>query len=472
MLNGTDPVNPPESIVIDEVSISLSEFLCVFDQFASTAGAILFDSADNGEKGGRFSIALWHPSATIRLKDNLTVLSKGTEQTVLTTPPLEAAYDLMRCFRERMTIDASIQHTPLPFIVGLAGLCGYDLGRQYESLPSLHATAYRCPDMVLGLYEQSLVFDHSTQQAYYCRFASAPSFADALARLSPQTSHVSAFSLTTPWQSNLTQDHYCDAIARIHQYLHDGDCYQINFAQRFEARFQGDPWLAYKTLRLRNKSPFACFMRTDTSAILSLSPERFLAIKEGHVETKPIKGTRPRAKTPEADAQIAANLLSAEKDRAENLMIVDLLRNDLSKHCLPHSVKVPHLFALESYDAVHHMVSTVVGTLSPESHPLALFSGAFPGGSITGAPKVRAMEVIEELEPHQRNIYCGSMLYLGCRGDMDSSICIRTLLAEDEKLYCWAGGGIVMDSVAEEEYQETLDKVANILPVLGAMNES
>ena len=189
------------------------------------------------------------------------------------------------------------------------------------------------------------------------------------------------------------------------------------------------------------------------------------------METKPIKGTRPRFSDEAKDAQSAQSLLTASKDRAENLMIVDLLRNDLSKHCKPHSVKVPELFALESYEAVHHLVSTVVGELNDDATPLDLLASSFPGGSITGAPKIRAMEIIDELEVHRRNIYCGSIFYMGFREDMDSSICIRTVLAENNRLHCWAGGGIVLDSVPSEEYQETLDKVSKILPVLESINQ-
>ena len=191
-----------------------------------------------------------------------------------------------------------------------------------------------------------------------------------------------------------------------------------------------------------------------------------MQVKGKQVETKPIKGTRKRDKDPERDSALSEELLGSEKDKAENLMIVDLLRNDLSKHCEPHSVTVPQLFALESYPAVHHMVSTVLGTLKQRVSPLLLLKGAFPGGSITGAPKLRAMQIIAELEPDKRSIYCGSIGYIGVKNDMDTNICIRTVLAENNHLYCWAGGGIVLDSDIESEYQESLDKVARILPIL------
>jgi para-aminobenzoate synthetase component 1 len=207
---------------------------------------------------------------------------------------------------------------------------------------------------------------------------------------------------------------------------------------------------------------------------MSISPERFLSVNEQVVQTKPIKGTRPRFNDPIQDQQQIESLLNTEKDRAENLMIVDLLRNDLSKHCQPGSVNVPELFKLESFAAVHHLVSTVTGKLKTSSSVMDLLQGAFPGGSITGAPKIRAMQIIDELEPNNRNIYCGSIGYLGILGDMDTNICIRTLLCEksseqsnnQQTIHCWAGGGIVLDSNAKDEYQESLDKVSKILPVL------
>ncbi len=197
--------------------------------------------------------------------------------------------------------------------------------------------------------------------------------------------------------------------------------------------------------------------------------DRFLKLGKGKVETRPIKGTRPRGKTPEEDMALAASLLASPKDRAENLMIVDLLRNDIGRSCQPGSVRVPELFALESYPNVHHLVSSVTGELAPGKDALDLLEGSFPGGSITGAPKIRAMQIIDELEPSRRGIYCGSLFYLDVRGEMDSSIAIRTLLVRNGQVSCWGGGGIVADSHWEDEYQETLDKVRVLLETLEGM---
>ena len=259
----------------------------------------------------------------------------------------------------------------------------------------------------------------------------------------------------------------------MQQYLHSGDCYQINLTQRFQADYQGDEWQAYRTLRQANGAPFSAFIRLEHNCILSISPERFIALDSNrHIETKPIKGTLPRSADEQQDRELAKQLAGSEKDRAENLMIVDLLRNDIGKVASPGSVAVPHLFAIESFPAVHHLVSTVTAELAPGYQATDLLRAAFPGGSITGAPKIRAMEIIEELEPSRRSLYCGAIGYLSQDGKMDSSITIRTLVADSGQLYCWAGGGIVADSDVDAEYQETYDKVSRILPLLAPEPDS
>ena len=264
----------------------------------------------------------------------------------------------------------------------------------------------------------------------------------------------------------MTKPEYLQKFEQIQQYLQSGDCYQINLAQRFSANYQGDEWQAYLRLRVRNAAPFSAFIRLTDCAILSISPERFIEVNQRRVETKPIKGTKPRFANPQDDKQSAEALQNSPKDRAENVMIVDLLRNDLGKVCSPGTVKVPSLFAIESFPAVHHLVSTITGELAPQHQAIDALAAAFPGGSITGAPKVRAMQIIEELEPHRRNIYCGSIGYLSVHGHMDTNIAIRTLVCANNTIYAWAGGGIVADSNGESEYQETFDKVGKILPVL------
>jgi para-aminobenzoate synthetase component 1 len=274
------------------------------------------------------------------------------------------------------------------------------------------------------------------------------------------------FHITAPLASNLTREAYARRFRRVIDFIQAGDCYQINLAQRFSAPAAGDPWLAYQALRIVNPAPYSAYLRTPQGVVLSASPERFLHLRDGMVETRPIKGTRARVGHPRLDAERVAELQASAKDRAENVMIVDLLRNDLSKNCITGSVKVPRLFEVESFATVHHLVSTVTGTLRTDRDALDLLRGCFPGGSITGAPKRRAMQIIEELEPQRRGVYCGAIGYIGCDGNMDLNIAIRTLVFSGGSVRLWAGGGIVADSQLDEEYQETFDKAAAMLKLL------
>lgn len=463
----------PDSLRITPVTLPANTTLqAVFQFVARDDWSLLYDSGNSTQSNSRYDIALWSPALTLTTKHGITeVRAQGTVVESLDTTdegPLETARRYLTAFQHSInTSEAPDCYEQLPLVLGLAGYCSYDLGREYETLPASNPDEYQCPEMALGLYNRALIHDVQDDRWYFCHTA-AVAVPDFKRWISAQPM---PFAIKGGWQSNMSQAAYSEALAAVHQYLVAGDCYQVNFAQRFTTQFDGSLWTAYRTLTQANSVPFSAFMQVGNSAILSLSPERFIQCRNGIIETKPIKGTRPRFSHPEEDAASAESLLSAEKDRAENLMIVDLLRNDISKHSVPGSLQVPELFKLESYPAVHHMVTKITSKLAPGSHPLDLLAGCFPGGSITGAPKIRAMEIIEELEPNRRSIYCGSFLYLGLKNDLDSSICIRTLLGEQNQLYCWAGGGIVLDSNAAEEYQETLDKVARILPVLEACGE-
>lgn len=436
----------------------------IFAQFANQPWSLLLDSAGDRPQDNRFDILLWAPATVIQTTENeTTVLDIATGQVRTESgDPIAIIQHLHEQFIHSVIQVENPGEISLPFIAGLAGAFGYDLGRHFETLPNPFDSDTQCPQMAVGLYTRSLIYDHSAQCFYDCRSSDDTPFSLQLSTAeSPST-----FSLLSEWRPNTEKTDYIQKLEKIHDYLEAGDCYQVNFAQRFSAVYSGDPWVAYQQLRNANKAPFSAYFKLPQHAVLSISPERFLSVKQQHVETKPIKGTRPRSAEPKHDKALAASLLSSEKDRAENLMIVDLLRNDISKHCKPHSVRVPTPFALESYEAVHHMVSTVVGELNDDTSPLTLLKDAFPGGSITGAPKIRAMQIIDELELAPRDIYCGSIGYLGLFNDMDTSICIRTLLADNERIHCWAGGGIVLDSEPQDEYQECLDKVNKILPIL------
>ena len=361
----------------------------------------------------------------------------------------------------------------LPFTGGLIGYLAYDFGRRLEQLPEQTIDDLQLPDARFGLYGWALISDHllqTSQLVFHPQLEQAER--ERLVQLfeTSTAQEAPAFSLRKPFQADLSQDDYRNAIERIQAYIQAGDCYQVNFAQRFQAPCQGDAWSAYQALRAACPTPFAGFQALDDGgAILSLSPERFLQVSRGRVETRPIKGTRPRGATPAEDAANAAELLTSPKDRAENLMIVDLLRNDLGRSCRTGSVRVPELFALESYPNVHHLVSAVTGELAEGKDALDLVAGSFPGGSITGAPKIRAMQIIDELEPTRRALYCGSLLYLDVRGELDSSIAIRSLLIKDGTVSCWGGGGIVADSDWQAEYQESITKVKVLLQTLEAL---
>ncbi|QJP10547.1 aminodeoxychorismate synthase component I [Pseudomonas multiresinivorans] len=361
----------------------------------------------------------------------------------------------------------------VPFVGGMIGYLGYDFGRRVEHLPEPNLDDLALPDARLGLYAWALVTDHEERSS---RLVFHPALAadgrERLIRLFEAAHDGNAlppFRLAAPFRPDLTREQYREALERVHGYILAGDCYQVNYTQRFRAPCSGSPWLAYRALREACPTPFAGYLALPEGAVLSLSPERFIQLHGGQVETRPIKGTRPRGDTPEADRLNAEALLASEKDRAENLMIVDLLRNDLGRSCRPGSVRVPELFAVETYPNVHHLVSSVRGELAAGKDALDLLEGSFPGGSITGAPKVRAMQIIDELEPTQRSIYCGSLLYLDVRGEMDSSIAIRTVLVKDGQASCWAGGGIVADSNWEEEYEESLTKVGVLLRTLESL---
>jgi para-aminobenzoate synthetase component 1 len=366
----------------------------------------------------------------------------------------------------------------LPFGGGAIGYFGYDLSRRLERLPSYAQDAENLPEMVVGIYDWALVVDHHARRSWLTSQGRDPITHERWPELvehfrTPRTDVTGdAFQATGPVSSNMDKVLYTAAFKRIKQYIRAGDCYQVNLAQRFHVRTRGEPWLAYRSLRRINPAPYSAFLNTPYAQIMSASPEQFLKVRSGMVETRPIKGTCARRSNPAKDRAAAAALQASAKDRAENLMIVDLLRNDIGKNCAVGSVSVPKLFSLESFATVHHLVSTVAGQLAAGRDVLDLLRGCFPGGSITGAPKLRSMEIIEELEPHRRGVYCGAIGYVGFDGSMDTNITIRTLVHSDGLVRFWAGGGIVADSELEAEYQEAFDKVAAMLRLLEHKHEA
>jgi para-aminobenzoate synthetase component 1 len=284
--------------------------------------------------------------------------------------------------------------------------------------------------------------------------------ADGTSYAAPDTHAVAGWPGIT---STFSREQYLRGVERVREYIRAGDIFQANLSQRFEAKLAEPAFDLYERLRARNPAPFAAYFDIGDAAIVSASPERFLLLSGNRVETRPIKGTSPRGTTPRHDSAIGTLLAESEKDRAENVMIVDLLRNDLSKVCRDHTVEVPELCRIERYATVHHLVSTVVGQLRPGVGAVDLLRATWPGGSITGAPKVRAMEIIAELEPTRRGVYTGSLGFLSFGGAMDTSIAIRTFVVKEGRAYFQAGGGVVADSEPEREYEETLDKARGMV---------
>lgn len=432
----------------------------LFGRVAHLPWAMLLSSGSADHPDSRFDIMVADPLATLETYGRVTHIRKGDVVTESTADPLHLLEAELAA-----QLPAVPSRDDLPFQGGALGLFGYDLGRRFERLPQQAAADITTPDMATGIYNWALIADHQQQRLTLVDHQPQGERLRWLHAL-PAPPAAAPFRLIRRWQSNMTEEGYRERFGRIQAWLQAGDCYQVNLAQRFQASYQGDEWQAFQQLNHSNRAPFSAFLRLPQSAILSLSPERFLALQDGVIETRPIKGTLPRLADEQADRLQARRLAESEKDRAENLMIVDLLRNDIGRVAVPGSVRVPELFVVEPFPAVHHLVSTIRARLKPELSAGDLLRACFPGGSITGAPKVRAMEIIEALEPQRRNAWCGSIGYLSCCGTMDSSITIRTLIAEGGELYCAAGGGIVADSEAGLEYQETLHKLARILPLL------
>jgi len=433
----------------------------LFSYYAELTGSMLFDSSQSPD--GRYDILVMKPEKIYSGKD------------ITTEQPLNY-------LREQLNLptdcDIPDELAHLPCLGGLFFALSYDLGKYYENITDHATDDLKLADYFAVITHTIVIIDHQQQSSFL--ICSEQKQMTLYNQLSKQihsildkptiTTHCDDdkenFKLDSDWTANFSKQEYIAAFDQVQTYIQSGDCYQVNLAQRFQAQCSGSSWQAYCKLSEANHAPYSAFINTGEADILSLSPERFLALNDKQVETKPIKGTRPRGQTATEDYQLQTELQQSKKDQAENLMIVDLMRNDLGRSCIPGSISVPDLFKLESFHSVHHLVSTIIGTLEEAEDAFSLLANSFPGGSITGAPKIRAMNIIDQLEPHRRSYYCGSIGYIDIRGNMDSNISIRTLVRKQANLYCWAGGGLVSASKHEEEYQEMFDKVSRILPVL------
>ncbi len=387
--------------------------------------------------------------------------------------------DVLSTVRDQLKFLAPDEAADLPFQGGAIVLLGYEYGRRQHGLNADHSSVL--PAALAGIYSWAVVSDHQRQTTtLVVHPQTPPALHDELRRrlLGPTTAsndEAQAFALTSKWQDDFPEPMYAAAFNRLQDYIHAGDCYQVNLARRLHASYQGDPFAAYLRLREIAAAPYSAYFeyrdeRDQPRSVLCLSPERFIAAAGNQLMTQPIKGTAPRATDSAQDRELAERLQRSEKNRAENLMIVDLLRNDLGRCCKPGSIHVDQLFELQSFATVHHLVSTIRGELRDDMDALDALQKSFPGGSITGAPKLRAMQIIDELEPHARSIFCGSIGYIDISGRMDTNIAIRTLLATQHDLYAWAGGGIVADSNCTEELEETQHKIASLLNALLSAN--
>lgn len=477
----------------------------LFELVSHLPWSMFLDSAKAQHQDARFDIIVFDPIATLISHNNLLCFTPletcasahvnilpaklSVIQQHLLSHTLSPFDGLKYCLANLYPIKHSCIY---PFSGGAMGALSYDLGRSVEHITEKSSKDIDFNELNIGFYDQCLIYDYAKKVWLHIAYdgtAHSNSIVTTIEHLinvkslqsdsvqsrttqsgstqsAASTASTASFSLTSDWYQQTSKQTYLSHFNRVHEYLLSGDCYQINLTQRFEADYQGNEWQAYCHLTQANKAPFSAFIRLPKHTILSISPERFIQLHGDNIQTRPIKGTLPRIDDVVLDEQQATKLQLSEKDRAENVMIVDLLRNDIGKVAMPGSVAVPELFAIESFPAVHHLVSTVTATLSTAYSATDLLKACFPGGSITGAPKIRAMEIIEELEPSRRSMYCGSIGYISQDGTMDTSITIRTLVTENNRIYCWAGGGVVADSNAEAEYQECFDKVSKILPLL------
>jgi len=409
----------------------------------------------------RFDIISASPFIKLSTESGITNLSDLSGQKRSDEPPLEILDKIMQNYFS--------PSNDMPFVGGAIGYCSYELNLKTKKKNLIHT-------MMMGIYDWALIVDHYLEKTFLVSTFSNSSTKKIWPKLvvlfnSPTKYNLKNFTIKSRIKENLSFIQYQKQFNRVMKYINSGDCYQINLSKKFEIKTEGDSWTFYKKFRELNKSPFMAYLSYNNFQILSGSPERFINAKDGKVSTRPIKGTRVRGGDRKKDQQNAIDLSNSLKDQSENLMIVDLLRNDLNVNCKTGSVKVDELFAIESYPNVHHLVSTISGQLKKESNNIKLFKDAFPGGSITGAPKIRAIEIIEELEGHPRDFYCGSVCYFSFNNSMDSNVAIRSMIHYRKKLHFYSGGGITVGSNADDEYQEIEDKAENIKQAINLFKE-
>ena len=452
------------NLYLEELHTDLNSFQ-IYKLFINENYSFFLDSSLNNNKLGRYSFIGFNPFLRIESKEDKITIFGSENQEVLCGNPFNILKDYLHKYNIKNT-------TSLPFVGGAVGYLAYELCHHIENLPKKAYDDINLPDLVMGFYDGIIVIDHLEDRKYVVS-AGLPYNSEQYAKekvlmLKNQIENANDINcsyLDNPYkhnkvnlQSNFTKQNYYKSIDMAKEYIRNGDIYQMNMTQRFTTLINRHPINIYDTLRTINPAPFASYFDFGNYKIVCSSPERFIQIRNKIIETRPIKGTIQRGQSEKEDMNNIEILKNSIKDKAENVMIVDLMRNDIGKVCKIGSVKVPELFSVEKYATVFHLVSTVTGELKDNCDAIDCILAAFPGGSITGAPKIRSMEIIDDLEPTCRNIYTGSIGYIGFDGDMDLNIAIRTIIVKEDQAYYQVGGGIVWDSTPEKEYQETLDK--------------
>lgn len=439
--------------------------LNLFEPLSKIAWSMLLYSGHNNQHpDGRFDILVTDPVLTLVTKNNITTISHNNNHQSSNTDP----FMLLKEYTHITNMESYNDHKlKLPFQGGFLGVFGYDLARYIESLPKLTEQDLPFPDMAIGLYRWAIISDHKLHTNYLVTHDEPNQILPWIYQQytnNNRSDHQTSFRIMKPWKSNISRSEYSKKFNIIKKHITIGNCYQVCLSQRFISPYIGNAWIAFRYLLNYNHAPFSGFIRLPNKlSILSLSPERFLQLRDSKIKTQPIKGTLPRLKNTQDDYHQIIKLSKSTKNQSENLMIVDLLRNDIGKVAIPGSIHVPKLFDIQSFAGVHHMISTITGKLANNFSACDLLRACFPGGSITGAPKIQAMKLIEQLEPHRRNIWSGSIGYLSCCGNMDTNIAIRTLLSDRQHLFCSVGSGIVYDSDENIEFQEMKDKIYTLL---------
>jgi len=462
--------------LIEEVSTPLTAPE-LFELIKDRPYSFFLDSGMDIQKLGRYSFLGSEPFLVMQSRGSEITLIRGQEHEVQHGNPFDTIGKLLELYKLEYC------PAPVPFVGGAVGYFGYDLCHFVEHLPSTAIDDFKLPECYFAFYDAIFVFDHLDGRAYLVT-TGFPELDEGrrLKRARMRLKELKTWLYPSPpiivfsqspaqnkeitLMSNFVPEEYIKSVSRVREYIAAGDVFQVNLSQRFQADLQIPPYELHKILRRVNPAPFASYLNFDGVAIVSASPERFLKVQGDLVETRPVKGTRPRGRDPGEDQSLAQELTRSIKDRAENVMIVDLERNDLGRVCRYGTIKVTELAILETFSTVFHLTSTIIGRLHRSKSDIDLLKATFPGGSITGAPKVRAMEIIDELEPTKRSVYTGSIGYLSFNGDLDINIVIRTFIIKEGRAYFQVGGGIIYDSDSEAEYIETLDKAKALIQAL------